>query len=217
MRERSSASPSERLDIASFRHLRLRRGWPASAWRSPQPPEAVAEGQARQTLAGQPPHAPPATSQRCGPATRWRATEIPHPAIEPSNSPRSRRQNRPKIPQPTLDNPDSRSSERPRHSRRPGRQSLSMRDACRNRASRRFARRRRIEKVDVMSGTHGMAATRRDLLKATGALLVMFHNSGPGSRTSSSRRASGHVADRPSGLVSSNQRRWHGDGMLRTC
>src|ERR1700678_2006124 len=26
MRERSSASPSERLDIASFRHLRLRRG-----------------------------------------------------------------------------------------------------------------------------------------------------------------------------------------------
>jgi hypothetical protein len=110
MRERSSASPSERLDIASFRHLRLRRGWPASAWRSPQPPKAVAEGQARQTLAGQPPPAPPATSQRCGPATRWRATEIPHPAIEPSNSPRSRRQNRPKIRQPTLDNPDSRSS-----------------------------------------------------------------------------------------------------------
>src|ERR1700761_7345769 len=60
MRERSSASPSERLDIASFRHLRLRRSRPASAWRSPQPPEAVAEGQARQTLAGQPPHAPPA-------------------------------------------------------------------------------------------------------------------------------------------------------------
>jgi nicotinate dehydrogenase subunit B len=37
-----------------------------------------------------------------------------------------------------------------------------------------LARRRRIEKVDVMSGTHGIAATRRDLLKATGALLVCF-------------------------------------------
>src|ERR1700733_13808911 len=52
MRERSSASPSERLDIASFRHLRLRRSWPASAWRSPPPPGAGGEGPAPTTLGG---------------------------------------------------------------------------------------------------------------------------------------------------------------------